>query len=102
MHIPLEIEKQMLLFTESGTQPICGECAGALAQGRHTQTPVTRLPETRNFFALKTSVLNSKWAVKVFLVTNKIYQDHLLTFPRVTPVTFLTGSFYWIFQPVLS
>lgn len=102
MHIPPEIKKQMLPFTGSGTQPTCGECAGALGQGRHTQTLVTRLPETCNFFALITSALNSKWPVKVFRVTNKSYQDHLFAFPRGTQVTFLTGKFYWIFKHVLS
>lgn len=101
MHVPPEIKKQMLPFTGSGTQPTCGG-AGVLGQGRHTQTPVTQLPETCSFFVLITSVLNRMGAVKVFLVTNKSYQDHLFTLPKLTQVTFLTSWFYWIFKYVLS
>lgn len=52
--------------------------------------------------ALTTSVLKSKWVIKVFLVSNKIYEDHLSTFPRLTQVTFPTGRFCWIFKHVLS
>lgn len=61
--VPPEIKKQMLPFTESGTAHLCW-----VRRCPRTRLD-TQLPKTCNFFALTTSVLRSKWVVKVFLVT---------------------------------